>query len=129
MNCMKMYALGITPETYLSVRDHKIIGKPLIFWTHNLKRESKDEVIWKVATSNDEDGIRWVLKKSGPLDYDLNANPEVPDVGLIYPACEGSPTCNTMNETIKTCMDIVGMDSCTQLIDIAVKHFKEHEDK
>ncbi len=41
MNCMKMYGLDITPESYLCVRDHKSIEQPLIFWTHNLKRESK----------------------------------------------------------------------------------------
>jgi len=53
MNCKKMYDLGITPESFLFVRDHKSIGQPFIFWTHNLKRESKEEVVWKVAISND----------------------------------------------------------------------------
>jgi len=122
---MKMYGLGITPESYLFVRDHISIGQPFIVWTHNLKRDSKEEVVWEVATSNDGDGVGWVLTRPGPLNYDLNTNPEVPVVGLIYHAGEGSPTCNTMNETIKTCMDIVGEDSCTQLV-IVVKKFKEH---
>ena len=66
------------------MREHISIGQPLIFWTHNLKRESIEEGVWKVATSNDGDGFGWVLKKPGSLDYDLNANPEVPVVGLIY---------------------------------------------
>ncbi len=90
-----------------------------------MKRESKEEVVWKVATSNDGDGVGRILKKPGPLDYDLNTNPEVPVIGLIYHAAEGSPPRNTMNETIKTCMDIVGVDCCTQLA-IAVRKFKEH---
>ena len=108
MNYMKMYGLGITPESYLFVRDHRSIGQPLIFWTHDLKRESKQEVLWKVTTSKDGGGVERVLKKPGSLDYDLDTNPEVPVDGLIYYAGEGFPPRSTMNETIKTCMDIVG---------------------
>ncbi len=58
-------------------------------------------MIWKVATSNDGDGVGWVLKKQGPIDYDLVTNPEVRVVGLAYLADEAAPTCNTLNETIK----------------------------
>ena len=85
-------------------------------------------MVWKVATSNDGDRFVWVFQKPGPLDYDFNTNPELTVVGLIYHAYEGSPACNTLNETIKTCMDIVGVNCCTLLI-IIVKRFKEHEDK
>jgi len=93
-----------------------------------LKRESKEEVVWKVATSNDGDGVGWVLKKPGSLDYDLDINPEVPVTCLIYHACEDSPPRNTMNETIKTYMDIMGVDCCSSLV-IAAGKFKGHEDK
>jgi hypothetical protein len=93
-----------------------------------LKIESKKEVVWKVATINDGDGAGWVLKKPGPLDCDLNTNPEEPHVGFIYHADEGSPPRNTMNETIQTCMYIAEVDWCPQLV-IVLKKFKEHEDK
>jgi hypothetical protein len=68
------------------------------------------------------------LKKPGTFDYDLNTNLEVPVVGMIYTAGEGSPTCNTLNETIKTCMDIAGVNFCTHLV-ISMKKFREHEDE
>jgi hypothetical protein len=32
-----------------------------------MKRELKEEVVWKVATRNDGDGVGWVLKNRGHL--------------------------------------------------------------
>ncbi len=58
-------------------------------------------MVWKVATCNSRDGVGWVLKKPGPLDYDPNINPEIPFVSLVYLAAEVVPTCNTLNKTIK----------------------------
>ena len=67
MSCIKMYGLDITIDDYLCVRDHRSRECPLMFWKHNLKKNSDETIEWKVSLREDGDVLGRVLRKPLPF--------------------------------------------------------------
>jgi hypothetical protein len=126
---MKMYGLNKTSEGLLIVRDHRSIGEPTIFWTHNLKRDKRvvQKATWKVEDGTTKHEAGRVLKYPGSLNA-WNKQTENFEHGLVHPKALVDDSCNAFKDVLEECMRIVGVDEHSELV-VAIKKYKENEEK
>ena len=128
-NCMKMYGLSKTSEGLLIVRDHRSIGEPTIFWTHNLKRGKRvvQKATWKVEDGTTKHEAGRVLKYPESMNA-WNKQTENYEHGLVHPKALVDDSCNAFKDVLEECMRIVGVDEHHELV-VAIKKYKEQEEK